>query len=186
MILLFDMDGTLTEPWYGKNLPHFYANPTDVVTRSTISNTYQYVRVLPHIPKFLESAKSFFDLLDIPLELGVVSRIVNGKEYLDKVDYLTRELGFESENIYGAISEEDKLTWIEYKANQDEVIYFDDTISTLNKISANVNAKNHVMVVHAMSLLVRDIQEIYNAYIAEQTMPKFKYFSELENKKEYK
>lgn len=167
MILVFDMDGTLTEPWYGEKSPIFYQDEKDTVLRSLISNTYEYVKPLPYVEKFLESCNKYYKG---KVQFKVLTRIMNGKEYMDKVKYIKKTFPNTNFEVYGAISEDDKIIYLESLGTNSKVIYFDDTVATICK----ANQVDNVFGVHSTSMLMHSIEDIDKAFELEKNYKPWK------------
>lgn len=165
MTLVFDMDGTLTEPWYGEKSPLFYVNETDAVLRARTESAYKYVKPLPYVKDFLDSCIEFYG--EGYVAFKSLTRIVNGKEYQDKVEYFKDYFDKYNFEILGAISEEDKLIYLKDIADKSRVIYFDDTIGTLNKVN-DLDTKHFILSCHSTAMLMHDIKQIDKAWYLEQ------------------
>ncbi len=172
MIYAFDMDGTIVEAWYGKDTPEFYSGEADMATRGSSSDLYEYVKPLPYIVPFLRAARN----LDQDAKFVIVSRIVSGHEYLSKLNFIKKNFldddgkpFFAQDDLFGTTSDADKLHVLELLAEKDDVIYFDDTLSTLSNITTAQKEKDkfskHILCVHATSLATKRPAEIQNAYM---------------------
>ena len=159
MIIVFDVDGTLVEPWYGKDFPDFYRDEADAIMRSTFSDTYEYVKILPHVVYFISDCKTYFGE---NVDFRSLTTIVNGQEYVDKVEKITKGLP-DIKIIEGVCKDEDKLVYLQYLADKDEVMYFDDSMSLLCK-AEQLTTKCGILCFHSMSMLVRSPKELYAAF----------------------
>lgn len=167
--MIFDMDGTLTEPWFGVESPDFYKDERDAVLRSSQGNTYEFVQPLPYVEEFL-SACEHSALARV--DFKCLTRIVNGKEYLDKVDYLKITFPNTNFEVLGAISEEDKLIYLEQIANSgkySKVFYFDDTIGTLNQVG-NLVTDTFILCCHSTAMLTRTVPHLHKAWRIEKSL----------------
>lgn len=171
MIYLFDADGTLIEPWYGKTGPDFFQSEKDRAVRFVKrSDMYDHNRRLDHVHWFIEKAKA----LDPKARFGVLTRISNVNEFKQKKIHIMRNFDdIDHDLIFGTVSESDKLEMIKLLLEEDDMIYVDDSISTINLINdwqaKEILTKHpgyHVLCIHAMSLLVRDPDEILSAHAA--------------------
>lgn len=175
MIYAFDVDGTITDMWFGEHCPDFYIGAEDAAIKAyKVKNLYEYVKPLKHVLEFMNNIKKY----DSNARFVVVTRISNSKEYKDKKNFIKNnfidEEGnqyFNKNDIYGTVSNEDKKYILNMLAEQSGVIYFDDSLSIINEINTEwVNklrvesTDNYVLCVHAMSLLTKTVKEILHAY----------------------
>ena len=168
--MVFDMDGTLTEPWFGEESPDFYRSEEDAVLRSRIASTYTYVKPLPYVEQFLSECKNSYPS---KVDFKCLTRIVNGKEYLDKVSYIKDTFSDFDFEVLGAISEEDKMIYLKKIADgtYDRVYYFDDTIGTLNLVGT-LKTETFILCCHSTAMLTRTVPQLHKAWQIEKKLSK--------------
>lgn len=177
MIYLFDMDGTITEPWYGETAPDFYEDLADMTMRSYTENTYKFVRPLPCALDFIKKIEKYHENHTKPT-FAVLTTIVNGKEYVDKVEYLSKNFKdtdgnalFDIDRVYGVVSNENKVEVINALLTEDDVVFFDDTIGILNEVRAKCNSSvcqyYHCLALHSTALYMRTMEDIVTAFETE-------------------
>jgi hypothetical protein len=173
MVWAFDMDGTVVEAWYGEYTPAFYLNDEDAATRGVFGNIYEYVKPLPYVNDFLADI-----LLEDPKAIFVlISRLSSGKEFVEKIPFILDKFKdadshsyFKEENIFGTVKDEDKWYILQHFAKQDDVVYFDDTLSTLSYIAQKsetmLPAGRRIFGVHSTSIYMRTPKEIITSFKA--------------------
>ena len=102
---------------------------------------------------------------------------VNGKEYVDKVEYLSKTFKdtdgnalFDIDRVYGVVSNENKVEVINALLEEDDVVFFDDTIGILNEVIAKCNSVcqyYHCLALHSTALYMRTMEDIVSAFETE-------------------
>ena len=170
-IWAFDLDGTLCEAWYGENNPDFYNNNEDQTIRSLLTDCYEYVKPLPYINTFLRSISQW----DNDPVLAVISRICNGTELPQKINFLQENFKmadgtpyFNHGHIFGVVNDEDKIHILRYlqvkqgKLPPTQTFYFDDNLSLIHRLYKECREEK-IKVFHSSSLAVRTPYDIMTA-----------------------
>ena len=159
MIIAFDLDGTLCEAFYGANEPGFYLTGYDKATRAFRKNCYEHTKALKEAKKFIAKMKKYYH---DDIEFAVISTIVSGTEYLQKIEFVKHNFGdfIKPENIYGTVNNEDKIHVLNYLSICNNiVIYFDDSLETIFRIKEELKNKK-VIPLHSTSILTKTGKDI--------------------------
>ncbi len=159
MIMTFDLDGTLCECFYGINNPGFYLTGYDKATRALKQDCYEQANILKEARDFIANIKNYYQ---DDVKFAVISTIVSGAEYLQKIDFIKRNFAdfIKPDNIYGTVNNEDKIYVLKYLSLQyNPVIYFDDNLETIFRIGKELNNSN-VIPLHSTSMLTKTGKDI--------------------------
>ena len=169
MIFALDMDGTICDVWYGEDGPDYFNNDYDTAVRSLTKCDYDKVRIIPGVLEFLENASKYFEGQKLPFSVVVVSTISNGQEYKQKEKMLDYFKFDNDKNIFssviGTVSNTDKNYVLDHLAKTEDVVYFDDSLSTVFQVRDYCvnNGINNVLPLHSSEIFCRSIEEILEA-----------------------
>ena len=133
-IIVFDVDGVLVPIEYGE-YNHYYATDEEWAREiESGRDFYEDIRVVKTIKDYIETR-------DIN-KIYVITKVMNEKEFNDKVKSLNKHYGILSDNCFMVYSDDDKLTKlneIKNKVNVEDkyIAMVDDTVSVLNNIMEN-------------------------------------------------
>ena len=167
MIYAFDLDGTLCEGWYGDTHPNFYWNDLDRITRANHEDVYK--DVLPISDALGYILKTYLNNRE-NVKFVVLSSISSGQEFLQKIAFLDREFinpyddgkpVFKHNDIYGVLSDEEKIEILKDFASKDIVVYFDDNMGTVMKANQEIRGSKYPFAaLHSSSLLFRKPEDV--------------------------
>lgn len=151
VLFVFDFDGTMLEAKYGKeNILGCDSDDGSVLKRDLEKNAYDGVKPLKKVQVLVEL------LSQNNKTVKVLTKIHNGIEVLNKIDYLNREYPtITKRDFIGVIEYEHKGVVLDYYSNiYDDVVYIDDHLDTLIQIENNFANKKNIHCFHISSLFI--------------------------------
>ena len=135
-VIAFDVDGVLAPIEYGE-YNHYYANDEEWAEEIEKGTDF-YKDVRP-----VKVLKDFISTKDIN-NIYVITKVMNEKEFIDKLKFLNKNYGILKENCFYVYDDKEKLSYLDEirdKTNKDDrlIVMVDDTVSVLNHIMENSN-----------------------------------------------
>lgn len=136
-VLVFDVDGVLAPIEYGEYNHYYYDDEEWAKAIDSGKDFYADVKPFKTIQKFLKDKN-----MD---NVYVITKVMNNKEFLQKLPFLNKNYNIKEENCYMVFKDRDKLLLLEeikekYPDLDDHhIVFIEDTVDNLSYVMDNSN-----------------------------------------------